>query len=70
MSKKEAFDIKAELRVHIARYHKTQVAAAKAWGCSTTFVSAVLRGAKVPNPKMLKDLGLRAVRQPVKYEKV
>lgn len=69
MSKQEPIDIKAELRAHIARKYRTQTAAAKAWGCSTAYVSAILRGAKVPTVKMLDDAGFYMERK-VRYYKV
>lgn len=59
-------DIKMELRVHIARHYKTQTAAAKAWGCTSAFVSGVLKGTKNPNQTMLDDAGFKRV-QSVKY---
>jgi len=63
-------DITVELRVHIARKYKTQAAAAKQWGCSSAFVSGVLRGNKVPNEKMLADAGFKKLPAAARYVKV
>lgn len=63
----KAIDIKVELRVHIARQYKTQTEAAKAWGCSKSFVSAVLKGDKAPSEVMLKDAGFKKVQSAASY---
>ncbi len=47
----------ADLRAHIARDYITQGGAAKAWGCSNEYVSAVRSGRTVPNQKILAELG-------------
>lgn len=62
-------DITTELRVHIARYYRTQTAAAKAWGVSTAFVSAVLSGAKSPTAWMLDEAGFKRVVTYVRVKK-
>lgn len=60
-------DIKEELRVHIARKYHNQSEAAKEWGCSAALVSAVLKGRKSPNKKMLDDAGFERITTPDTY---
>lgn len=62
-------DIGVEMRVHIARKYVTMTAAAKEWGVSTAFVSAVVNGHKRPNQAMLDDMGLERVETPDIYRK-
>ena len=62
-------DMLAELRVHIARVHKTQTAAAKHWKVSANWVNLVLNGKKSPSPKMLEDAGLERVEPVVTYRR-
>lgn len=47
-----------ELRAHVARKYHKQCHAAKAWGLSDAFVSAVLTGRKPPTQAILDDAGL------------
>lgn len=47
-----------ELRTYIARNFITQTKYAEEIGVSKAFVSYVLRGEKMPNKRMLSDLGL------------
>ena len=46
------------LRGHIRRAHKTQAAAARAWGCSPAFVAKVMNGYSAPTDRMLDDAGI------------
>lgn len=62
-----AIDIAAEMRAHVARHYRTQLAAAAAWGVSAAFVSAVLNGHKRPTDAMLAEIGFARV---VSYVKV
>lgn len=63
----EEIDILAELRAHIARKHKTQTAAAAAWGYSHVFVSEVVRGKKPPTDVMLSDAGFKMIKRGPRY---
>ena len=47
-----------ELRTYIARNFVRQVKYAEEISTSSAFVSSVLRGEKMPNKRMLSDLGL------------
>lgn len=58
------------LRMHIARKHKRQVAAAKAWGVSQSYLSQILKGEKAPTDTMLKETGFKRVQPEVKYVRV
>lgn len=69
MAKREAVDMKVELRVHIARKYKTQFAAAKAWGISPAYVSMILKGSKNPTSAMLEEMGYTKVTETT-YKKV
>lgn len=70
MAKKEEIDIGVELRSHIARFHKTQKAAAAWWGCSGAFLSQVLSGKKSPTNVMLREAGFARVEEAVHYVRV
>lgn len=56
-----ANQVRALLRTHIAHCYGSQAEAARRWGLSTAFVSAVLSGVKSPNSVMLAELGLERV---------
>jgi predicted XRE-type DNA-binding protein len=58
------------LRMHIAKKHRRQAAAARAWGVSESFVSQVLSGKKLPTDAMLADAGYKQVQTEVKYIKI
>lgn len=51
-------DLLPELRAYVARTYKRQCVAAKAWGVSDAFVSAVLTGRKQPTAAILDEVGL------------
>jgi hypothetical protein len=63
-------DVVVELRACIARKYVTQSAAARAWGVSDAFVSAVLKGHKKPTQQMLDEAGLKRVDSETVYVKV
>jgi hypothetical protein len=65
----KADNMRSEIRAHIARKYKTQLAAAEAWGLSPAFVNMVLNGKKSPSPKMLEDAGLERVEPVVTYRR-
>lgn len=69
MAKKE-IDIRAEVRAHIARVHKTQTAAAKHWGVSVQFVSAVLAGNKMMPDYMANDAGYEIVPRVAEWRRI
>lgn len=58
-----------ELRVHIIRKYGTMSEAAKQWGMSVAFVSAVVNGHKRPNQAMLDDMGVERVEVPETYRR-
>lgn len=58
------------LRVHIAKKHRRQAAAARAWGVSESYVSQVLSGNRAPTDVMLKESGFELVPAEVKYKRV
>lgn len=49
------------LRLHVRTAYGTQEEAAKKWGISAAYVSAVLRGHKPPNKTMLDEIGYEKV---------
>lgn len=51
-------EMRQKLWWHIKQQHGTGLAAAKHWGCSPAYVSAVLNGRKGPNRVMLEALQL------------
>jgi hypothetical protein len=57
-------DIIEELRVYIARNHKTQSAAAEHWAVSRNFVSMVMLGKKQPTEAMIRDAGCKRITPP------
>lgn len=67
---KNEVNITVELRVFIARKYRTQTNAAKAWGCSAAFVSAVVCGEKDPNETMLADAGFKRIRPDPIYVRI
>jgi hypothetical protein len=52
----------ADLRAHIAREYDTQGGAAKAWGVSKEYVSAVRSGKSPPNQAILTELGYQRLK--------
>ncbi len=56
------------MRTYIWGRYNTQKNAAKKWGVSPAFLSAVLKGKKAPTKVMLKEVGLeRKVEVRVRY---
>jgi hypothetical protein len=51
-------DPAAEVKRHIRRRYKTQVAAARAWGVTPAFVNMVVQGIKNPTEIMLQEMGV------------
>lgn len=45
----------------IEKKYGSQVAAARAWDCTQSYVSAVVVGRRPPNCKMLEELGLHRI---------
>ncbi len=45
----------------IEKKYGSQVAAARAWGCTQSYISAVVVGRRSPNCKMLEELGLHKI---------
>jgi hypothetical protein len=63
-------EMRAELRAHIARVHKTQTAAAAHWATGVSVVNMVLKGKREPYDSMLRDAGLERVKPPTFYRKI
>lgn len=57
----EVIDIAAELKAYVKEKYGRQTHAARAWGVSDAFVSAVLTGRKNPTREMLEEAGFEAV---------
>lgn len=55
-------EIREKLREHIKQKYVTQLQAAKAWGCSASFVNVVFLGMRDPPPIMLKEMGYEKVK--------
>jgi hypothetical protein len=70
MATKQEIDIRAEVRAHIAKKYKTQSAAAKAWGYSDAYVSAVLLGKKMMPDVMANDAGYKLVQSVAEWVKI
>jgi hypothetical protein len=70
MATKQEIDIRAEVRAHIARKYKTQSAAAKAWGYSNAYVSAVLCGKKMMPDVMANEAGYELVQAAAEWHKI
>lgn len=63
-------DIRDVVRKHIERVHKTQSAAAKHWGVSPAFVSAVLNGLKMMPDYMANDAGYEIVQRVAEWRRI
>ncbi len=55
-------DFLAELRGYIAKHYITRAAAAKAWGFSTAYVSAITTGRKPPPDWLIEKMGYKRER--------
>lgn len=66
MSEKDVID---EIRKTVKAYGSMR-ALAREWQVTPSYISDLLKGRRVPGPKILSQLGLRAVRQPTIYVRV
>lgn len=57
----QEFDVLTELRVHVARYHKSQNNFAAHLGVMPSFISAVMTGRKPPTKQILDDAGIERI---------
>lgn len=67
MSKQE-IDICEEVRLMIAKKYRTQSEAAKHWGFSTAYISAILAGNKKMPAWMAKEAGFTKVEKWVRIK--
>jgi len=65
---KHEVDICEEVRMMIAKKYRTRSAAAKHWGFSTAYISAILNGEKNMPPWMASEAGYKKVEKWVKIK--